>query len=171
MEYNKGLDFWNEEHKNCNCGSYAFNLNEWYNPGCMCGRYNNFDDDVLYLLDCWHEGGADDDDLANDLASFYLDKIKNDFGDEVRIVFESKLPTLVNEGEEVIAFRAGAYAWEGYNCSSFDYDFHFKVLRNGHWFEKCGGGLVQETNLDEWTTSIYYNSETFFIIHRLQNLT
>ena len=171
MEYNKGLDFWNEEHKNCNCGSYAFNLNEWYHPGCMCGRYNDCNDDVLYLLDCWHEGGADDDDLANDLASFYLDKIKNDFGDEVRIVFASELPTSVNEGEEVVAFRAGAYAWEGYNCSSFDYDFHFKVLRNGHWFEKCGSGLIQETNLDEWTTSIYYNSKTFFIIHRLQNLT
>ena len=171
MNYNKSFDFWNEEHEDCNCGSYAFNLDEWYHPGCICGRYDDCDDDVITFLDSWSDEGIDDDELANELASFYLDKIENDFEGEIRIVHDFELPTYVCPGEEVIAFRAGAYAWKGYNCSSFDYDFHFKVLRDGHWFEKRGSEPIRATNLNEWTASIYYNSETFFIIHRLQNLT
>ena len=164
MTYNKGFDFWNEEHVECNCGSYAFNLDEWYHPGCICGRYDDCDEDVITFLECWNAEGVSDDELANELASFYLDKIKNDFENEVRIVFESELPTLINEGEEVIAFRAGAYEFDG----EFDYDFHFKVYRFGQWFEKRGCEPIRPTNLDDWCASLFYNSETFYIIHVLK---
>ena len=70
MKYNKGFSFWNEDHKECNCGSYAFNLDEWYHPGCFHG-----DDDEDYIVDnleYWSDEGCMGDELADKLADFYL---------------------------------------------------------------------------------------------------
>lgn len=168
MTYNKGFDFWNEEHAECNCGSYAFNLDEWYHPGCICGRYNDCDEDVITFLDCWNAEGVSDDELADELASFYLDKIKNDFGNSIVIsVIEPDVELFETEEVEVIAFRAGAYEFDG----EIDYDFHFKVYRFGQWFEKRGHEPIRPTNLDDWCASLYYNSQTFYIVHHLENLT
>ena len=164
MKYNKGLDFWNEEHRDCNCGSYAFNLDEWYHPGCLYG-----DDDESEVTDLLHDLAEiyDDDDMADQLADFYLGRIKEDFGDD--IVISALEPNVDNfdDNVEVIAFRAGAYEYS----DEIDYDFHFKVYRFGRWFEKRGSEPVRPTNLDDWCASIHYNSQTFYIIHSLENLT
>ena len=167
MKYNKGFSFWNEDHKECNCGSYAFNLDEWYHPGCFHG-----DDDEDYIVDnleCWSAEGYIDDELADKLADFYLGLIKNDFGDRIIISIYEPIQEYLKENDEVIAFRAGAYEYEF--DDEFDYDFHFKVYRHGGWFEKRGCEPIRPTSLDDWSGSIYYNSQTFYIIHHCENLT
>lgn len=165
MEYNKGLDFWKKEHKECNCGSYAFNLNEWYSPGVICGA-----DDENGLMDCldyWYGEGYRREELADELAKFYLERIEDDFKDSIKIVTE--MPELYRPNAEVIAFRAAAYAGEDYE--NFDYDFHFKVFRDGKWLEKKGSQPIKFTSIEDWSGSICYNSQTFYIIHSLENLT
>lgn len=165
MEYNKGLDFWKKEHEECNCGSYAFNLNEWYCPGAIRGTDD--EDGPIDCLDYWYGQGYRREELADKLAEFYLEKIEDDFRDKIKIVTE--MPELSDTNIEVIAFRAGAYEEEDYD--DFDYDFHFKVFRNGSWLEKRGREPIKFTSLEDWSGSICYNSQTFYIIHRLENLT
>lgn len=171
MKYNKGFDFWDKYRRDCNCGSLAFNLDEWYHPGDLKGNYEDFlAEDFLLGLD----DDFDDDEIADALANFYLDLLVEDFEDEIS---EPSLeePEVVPNGYELIAFRAGAYSWDqGEWGFSFDYDFHFKVLREGQWLEKLGGGSVFPTSLSDWNGgSMYYNSHTFYFIHRIacENLT
>jgi len=95
--------------------------------------------------------------------------IKNDFGDRIVISIYEPIQEYLKENDEVIAFRAGAYDYEF--GDEFDYDFHFKVYRHGKWFEKRGCEPIRPTSLDDWTGSIYYNSQTFYIIHHCENLT
>lgn len=171
MTYNRGFEFWNEEHRECNCGSYAFNLDEWYCPGYLSGTYDDDDCEIPIFLGYCEDDGMTEDELANQLAGFYLDKIKKDFKDSIRILCEQPRIVDLKDNEELIAFRAGAYSWGGCNCSSYDYDFHFKVYRDGRWLEKKGSLAINFTTLDDWMGSLYYNSETFYIIHRFKNLT
>ena len=165
MKYNKGFDFWKENHEDCNCGSYAFNLDEWYHPGCLCGEDSQ--DELLDSLECWFAENCDDDELADKLADFYLNRIKDDFVDKITISICEPNVELLDNNVEVIAFRAGVYEF-GYYEPDFDYDFHFKVYRDGHWFEKRGFEPVRLTSLDEWSGSIYYNSQTFYITHQIE---
>lgn len=167
MEYNKGLDFWNEEHKNCNCGSYAFNLNEWYNPGCFHGDDEDYD--IIDNLEYWSNEGCVGDELADRLADFLLELIKSDFEDKITVLASEPIQEFLKANDEVIAFRVGAYEYEYGN--DFDYDFHFKVFRHGGWFEKRGCEPIRPTSPDDWSGSIYYNSQTFYIIHHCENLT
>lgn len=165
MKYNKGFDFWNEDHRDCNCGSYAFNLDEWYHPGSLCGE--DEEENIIENLEYWAEDEHEDDELADKLADFYLDRIANDFKDDITIsIIEPDLDNL-EDGIEVIAFRAGAYQWKG-EYADFDYDFHFKVYRYNNWFEKRGCEPVRITSLNDWSGSIYYNSQTFYITHHLK---
>lgn len=173
MKYNKGFDFWNEYRADCNCGSLAFNLDEWYHPGDLTGHYEEFmAEDFLCGLDV-DRAGHDDDVLADELAEFYIDLLIEDFGDEIS---EPSLdePEVIPNGYELIAFRAGAYLWDDGYGDTWDYDFHFKVLREGQWLEKCGSGSVFPTSLSNWSAgSMYYNSHTFYFIHKIacENLT
>ena len=156
MKYNTDPNFWNTDRRNCNCGSLAFNLDEWYHPGAL----THIDKEDIYDYLCeWGQSCWDDDELANRLAELYLDRIEADFGDEITE------PTLdeLDEEEELIAFRAGAYNWG----DDYDYDFHFKVYRNGEWIEKLGGGGIELTSPNNWDGPMYYNSETFYFIHRV----
>lgn len=166
MEYNKGLDFWKKEHEECNCGSYAFNLNEWYSPGVICGVDDN-ENGPMDCLDYWYGEGYRRKELADELAKFYLERIEDDFKDSIQIVTE--MPELYRTNAEVIAFRAAAYVEEDYE--NFDYDFHFKVFRDGKWLEKKGSQPIKFTSIEDWSGSICYNSQTFYIIHSLENLT
>ena len=63
------------------------------------------------------------------------------------------------QNEEIIAFRT-------YVDLDFyeDFDFHFKVLRNGEWSEKNGNGPVHTCTLENWGK---YNSSTFFLAHTI----
>lgn len=162
MKYNKGFEFWKEDHTDCNCGSYAFNLDEWYHPGCLCGE--DEEGELFDCLDFWSEEGCDDDELADKLADLYLERVKNDFEDKIVISILKPDLEALDKDMEVIAFRAGAYEFN----SDFDYDFHFKVYRDGRWFEKRGFEPIRPTSLDEWSGSIYYNSQTFYITHKIE---
>ena len=162
MKYNTDPNFWNEPRSQCNCGSLAFNLDEWYHPGAL--TYIDSETELYDYLESCNENYIDDDELANELAELYLSRIIADFGDQITEPTTRKISEEeVDEGEEIIAFRAGAYEWG----DDFDYDFHFKVYRDGEWIEKLGGGAIELTTPYNWDGSMYYNSETFYFIHRL----
>jgi hypothetical protein len=65
---------------------------------------------------------------------------------------------------ELIAFSTYCYA----NSSKYsDYDYHFKVFRDGKWMEKCGSGPVEECTEDGWGD--YIGDVTYFY-HKIGGL-
>lgn len=168
MKYNKSLTFWDECHRECNCGSYALNLNEWYHPGDLCG-HGTEDSAGWFLAD--QDPYYTDDELADMLAEYYIDHLLEDFGDSISMPSLDE-PEVIPNGEELIAFRAGAYRF-GEDSDECDYDFHFKVYRDGDWFEKMGSDDIQRTSINDWCNScMYYNSQTFYFTHKWsENLT
>jgi hypothetical protein len=51
-----------------------------------------------------------------------------------------------------------------YDEEGSDVDFHFKVLRDGHWLEKQGMEQVKFCELDEWGR---YIGEPVYMYHKI----
>ena len=78
------------------------------------------------------------------------------------------------DDEELIAFRIffdiEFYDEDTGEVDFFDYDFHYQVLRNGEWREKCGAGPIELCEGD-WITrdGVYnYDSETRYYVRTLK---
>ena len=152
---NHNPKFYDENPKRANCGSFAFNIEEWYCPDVY------FEHDIGIDIDSWIEQGfatgADEWELADDLASILSKYILSDFKD-VRLLYN---PSYIQPGEELIAFRT-------FVDEDFNWDFHFKVLRNGLWQEKCGSDPVRFCEEDDWHNGLLdYISYTFYFAKKL----
>jgi hypothetical protein len=164
MEYTKNSDpnYFEENEAWSNCGSFAFNIEEWYDPEC------DFEIDVGYIGDWMMEmvdNGYSCDEVADIYTERLVESVLNDFFGEVR---EVCFPSEIQENEELIALR-GCCRYETNEDNYPDYDFHFKVLRNGIWQEKCGQLPVKFCTEDDWTyMTRTYNSETIYFAHQIE---
>ena len=163
MEYTKNTNpnFYAENESNSNCGSFAFNVEEWYNPEI------DLEAEVLYIGTWMAElidSGYSCDEVADIYVETLAESVLKDFEGEIR---EILFPSQIHNDEELIAFR-GYCRYEIGEDYLPDYDFHFKVLRNGIWQEKCGSLPVKFCTEDDWTyTTRTYNSETLYFAHRI----
>lgn len=154
MKYtrNSDLTYYNDEQYYTNCGSYALRLNEWYD----LDEY--FEETTGYYIDEWigkkNEEGYNDYEISTMYGDILVDGILEDFKGELEIC-GGQPPESTDI--ELIAFSTFCYA----ECCRFpDYDYHFKVLRDGKWMEKCGSGPVEECTENGWGD--YIGDVTYF---------
>ena len=158
MEYtrNSDLSYYETHRHEANCGSYALRLNEWYDLDYY------FEDVTGYYIDEWvnekSEEGYSDYEISTMYGDILVDGILEDFKGELEIC-SGQPPE--SKDVELIAFSTFCYA----ECCRYpDYDYHFKVLRDGKWMEKCGSGPVEECTENGWGD--YIGDVTYFY-HRI----
>lgn len=158
-ERNSNPKYYEEHCGEANCGSYALNLQGWYDPeGYFCHVYDcEYPDDAMGIL---YESGYDEDEINRLYADILVEGILEEFDGELRQVDWRES---IEDNEELIAFRTFAIC-EDDEGEYFHYDFHFKVFRDGKWMEKHGSYAVQECDEDEWGN---YNSKTYYFAHKL----
>lgn len=161
---NTDKNFFRKNQKETNCGSFALNIEEWYQPDDSMDEDN--DEFASYL---WETGDYTLDEILIELLDRCVEGIDRDFGDEITFI-DSPSQYKEKENEELIAFRVGLYDNDSFYIST---DFHFRVFRNGRWQEKCGRGPI-ETDIeleadDPWELYNWiYNSPIVYFIHRLE---
>ncbi len=132
--FNNDPTFWDDDPAECNCGSYALNIVDWYYP---------YEDRVV--RDDWIESmlnnGFTMDEAREEVLAEDVYNMETQFGDYlVPIDSPDDIPNEV----EVIAYRVSLL------YDVFDdpyYDFHFKVRRDGYWSEKRGMSEVRSCAL------------------------
>ena len=153
MEYTRNTDptYYQKHSGAANCGSFAFRLNEWYEP---TEDYDEINDWLTEMG--WN---YDDNELADMYADILIDKILEDFAGEIEPC-DGRAPS--TKDTELIAFATFCYydTDEDY-C---DWDFHFKVFRDGIWQQKCGCFKPEFCELEEWGR---YNSKVSFFYHTI----
>lgn len=143
-----------------NCGSFAFNIQEWYSPD------DRFDEDDIILGNRLYE--IDSLSVKNILELLYdrdVAQILEDF--DVKQVTDKDIP--LNRNEELIAFRMCVNPNVPTEDEPLYIDYHFRVKRNGVWMEKIGCHEVQEIHNyseDPWEISeelIYTGPIAYFV--------
>ena len=153
---NSDPNYYVEKYEEANCGSYALNLQGWYDPeGYFCSWYDceYVDDGLLELLQC----GYSEDEVNEIYAEVLVDGIMSEFEGEIRLVDRYDL---IDDDEELIAFRTFAL-FEG--DEFINSDFHFRVYRDGTWMEKQGWHPVEECEEEEWGM---YDSQIYYFAHK-----
>ena len=125
MNYTQNHDpnYYEKHQGSSNCGSFAFQIKEWYSPD------EEFENEMGYDIDEWVEQGIkngwDEWDMSDWLANTLVEYILSE-------------------------------------------DFHFKVLRNGLWQEKCGSDPVRFCEEDDWHNGLVeYISYTSYFAKKL----
>lgn len=158
FETNRDPNYFNEECMRANCGSFAFNIREWYSPD-EC-----FDQDDLELAaQLIDDEGLDETDVIHLLFDRNVEQIHQDF--ELEDADNKDYP--LKDNEELIAFRMCI------NKTFYDdelvVDYHFRVKREGKWMEKCGTGpvrTIEDYNEDPWSCGedlIYWGPIAYFV--------
>lgn len=146
-----------EENQGCsNCGSFAFQIEEWYSPD------EYFEENEGICIEEWiqegFDNGYDEYDLSDWLAEILTSYILSDFND----IHNIWGPGQVDNNEELIAFRTFVNI-EG------NWDFHFKVYRDGLWQEKCGSDPVRFCDEWDWNNGLLdYISHTVYFARKLE---
>lgn len=156
-------DFWSDRrnwtNQWLNCGSCALNLNYWYVPEGAYGEENWYDRD-LFIRELLDEG-YDDDYICNELTAqdveFMLKTVEG-----LRPASKEDFDDLTNV---IIAYRNFFYC-DDENCDEYDSDFHFRVRRQGQWYEKCGSWDVTEVEFseDRWGISVIYDGPIYYFV-------
>ena len=157
-ERNSNPEYYETHSGESNCGSYALNLQGWYDPeSYFCHIYDCEypDDGMMELYEC----GYDENEINNIYADTLIEGMLKEFDGELRLINPDDK---IEDNEELIAFRTFAYLEddEEYFCS----DFHFRVFRDGTWKEKQGWQRVEECDMDYWGM---YDSQTYYLAHQL----
>lgn len=159
MNYTRNSDikYYEENPYATNCGSYALRLNEWYELDYL------FEDVMGEYIDEWiirkNEEGWSDFEISCEYENILVDCMLNEFEDELELACFSEPPK--SDNVELIAFNTFCY----YNDNgSVDFDYHFKVFRDGVWKEKCGTGPVVECGEDDWGD---YIADTIYMYHKI----
>ena len=140
-----------------NCGSFAFNIEEWYSPD------DYFEDDMGETVEQWIDhciwNGWDEYDMSDEFAGILVNYILNDFDDVRYLVWEGE----IQPDEELIAFRT-------FVDTEGNWDFHFKVFRDGLWLEKCGSDPLRFCEESDWNNGILeYISQTVYFARKLES--
>ena len=161
---NSNKNYYKENESNTNCGSFALNIKEWYEPD------RSFPDENWVIAEALFESGDyTDREMLEILLERSVEGILKDFDGEIRRVPNELIELKSNE--ELIAFRIGTNLWfDPTDCSDFDVDFHFRVFRDGRWQEKYGSGSIQDCEKGslhkDWETSTFlYEDPTAFFVH------
>ena len=148
-EIKKNYNYSEEELKLFNCMGYAFGVELMMNPATtlyvlewMDEMYNIFNTNSLEVPDEISDWVADD--CEDCLCDCYpgLELIKN--------------PESVPEDKELISFKFAVNSL----TNPSDYNFHFKVRRNGTWSEKLGDEEIRECELlpdESWDSRDFQN--------------
>ena len=144
MDYtrNSDLTYYKSHPDYTNCGSYALRLNEWYDPE------EYFEDIYGSIYDWIEEKGSEeysDSEITDIYSSILIEGMLQEFEGELELC-DGWPPSEPNK--ELIAFNTFCHWDDGVNWTN--YDFHFKVFRNGKWSEKCGCNEVQDCEEDDW---------------------
>lgn len=154
---NSDLTYYDTHQNEVNCGSYALRLNEWYELDPM------FEDVTGWYVDEWiiekGKEGYSDFDISCLYGEILVDCMLNEFGEELEVC-DGTPP--IADNIELIAFSTFCYYYD--NGENADFDYHFKVFRNGKWMEKCGIDNVKECTEDEWGD---YIGDVFYFYHRI----
>lgn len=157
---NRDLSFWDEERRHSNCGSFALNIQEWVIP-CE-EEERDYRDDMMYN---YVDASDTIEEAADKLAEYDWKNILKLFP------FLKPIPThtAADPQTEIIAYRVGLRLYE--DSKELDEDFHFRVRRNGVWYEKQGTQTPHECydqNIEgKWMTpngDLEYNSCTYYAI-------
>lgn len=155
---------WNITH---NCGSYALNSNIWITP-----FDEDIDDRIEFIWDMLNSGlGLEETrDLILNLDCAY---IRDNFN--LKEISFKNFMALAPE-TEVIAYRIFLKVnipkdEEGeIDICDIDYDFHFRVRKEGRWVEKCGEepiGFVVDSENEEWDVfPLTYSSQIRYFIKK-----
>lgn len=153
---NSDLTYYETHRHNANCGSYALRLNEWYELD------DKFEDKMGYYIDEWieemNENGYSDFEISTIYADTLVECMLEEFEGELEVC-NGRPPSA--SSVELIAFATFCYYED---CGHADFDYHFKVLRDGKWMEKCGMDKVRECTEDEWGD---YISDVTYFYHRI----
>lgn len=150
---NSDLTHYKRNQMSTNCGSYALRLNEWYSLD------DEFNGDIYDWIWQMSEEGYADWEISNIFRDILLDCMLNEFGNELEIC-DGAHPT--DDNIELIAFNTFCTVSE---CNGeSEYDFHFRVFRDGTWKEKCGSDCVRECDMNDWGD---YIGEEVYLYHRL----
>ena len=158
MDYKRNSDphYYESHCLASNCGSFALNLQGWYDPELYFEMGHGDIADWIEEVD--YEGWTDIE-KSDFYADVLIDGMLIEFADELRILNSEKDDLYVDE--ELIAFRTYCImeeeeGWEPYPR----WDFHFRVFRDGRWQEKQGDNPVNnECNIEDWgkyISEIYY---------------
>ena len=158
---NNDKNFYEKFMNDTNCGSFALNIQEWYDPhDCFGEEGSDFAIDVFE--------STDDLDFTTELLlQRGKEGIEKDFYDEITFI-DSPADYVPSKDTELVAFRVGIEEHTNY----LNTDFHFRVFRDGRWQEKCGCGPVEDDiNLEPDTCwDLYgwiYDSDIVYFIHKL----
>lgn len=153
----------NTYQSNYNCGGYALRTFSWFYPADEDMDWNwSIREDHI---DNYIKDGYDDEDVATMILEEDIDYMLEHI-ETLSLYEEDPQKYEPRLGEELIAYCIYV---DSYNE---DNDFHFKVLRDGKWMEKNGGGQIQET-LPPWErkswyyTGRTYNSEVVYFINKV----
>ena len=158
FEKNRNPNYYKDNSFYTNCGSFAFNICDWYGPD------DRFDEDDYELaLKLSDEYNLSDSDILDILFDRDVEQICKDF--DVVVVDKDYEP---KENENLVAFRICV------NRSFYDdeliVDYHFRAKKGDTWFEKCGIGSVREVknySEDSWIISddlIYWGPIAYFAV-------
>ena len=158
MEYtrNSDPDYYNKNRVRANCGSYALRLREWYDPEEYLESIE--EDYVDGWIECMAMNGYDNDEITDYYIDVLVDGMLQEFDGELELC-DGQPPT--TSDKELIAFNGFCCCDDDYNI---DYDFHFKVLRDGMWSEKPGREPVKFCDLEEWGR---YTGKTVYMYHKI----
>lgn len=158
MKYtrNSDLNYYRDHPAATNCGSYALRLNEWYDPETYLESLE--DGDVYEWIDLMAMNGYSDDEITEIYIDILVEGMLQEFDGELELC-DGRAPSTPNI--ELIAFN-GFCTWnEDYDI---DADFHFKVLRDGHWSEKPGSEPIEFCDKDDWHR---YTGNPVYMYHRI----
>ena len=138
-----------------NCGGYAFETYSWYGPGDFSEEDDAVNDFIINIMD---SDISDEEDINELLFDFCVNEILKTFPTYRRISEEEaqQLPIFT----KIIAFRI-------FFNDFFDYDYHFKIRKNGIWSHKRGSSKVKQCTLEKWSyIDCSYNSPTAYFVER-----
>ena len=157
MEYtrNRDLSYYTSNCCRANCGSYALRLNEWYDPE-EC--FDKLDIDLFDWIEEMALNGYSNYEITNQYVDILTEGMLHEFDNELELC-DGRAPS--TSDTELIALNGMCVYYE---TGDVDVDFHFKVLRDGHWSEKPGRDSVRFCELDDWGR---YIGEPVYMYHKI----
>ena len=158
MNYTRNSDptYYESNCSHTNCGSYALRLKEWYDP-------EDYFEKKLGFINVWIENqstaGYSDEEISDMYSEILVEGMLEEFEGELRIC--DGTPPKSDE-EELIAFSTWCYS--DLEREYADYDFHFKVYRDGKWSEKRGNTKVRNCTKEDWGM---YISPPVYMYHKI----
>ena len=141
-----------------NCGGFALGTYSWY----QVNHGDNFDLEE----DLFYNSTLNDDEVREEILKNNIDYLLDDFEGDLRLL--DSADDEIEDDEELIAYRICCYMDEFENIVD---DFHFRVKRNGKWYEKQGSSEPCECEFSEdpWTdgSALWYGSRIAYFAYRV----